>query len=338
MIDHITLSNELSDLYIPESARVHYEFYSSDYTKTASDHFPVSVRLQMKLMNVDHLNVTNVTCNGDENGTASIVVSGGISPYTYTWSTNATTNSITNLTAGNYSVIVKDALNYIITKELTVTEPTAIEIPTAEDVTVYRGYNEKSCTTLSADGIMGGVLPYSYAWSNDATTSTIKVCPEQTTTYTLTVTDANGCTAVSERTVNVEDVRCGNNPRNPKVEICHNGKAICVDEHAVKWHLAHGDVLGSCSGNNTQISITNVNVYPNPFANNVNVSINSSTNGKVDFLVYNFFGQLVSQTTQEVSAGKSVTNLELSKLRKGLYFLKTVVNGKIKNIKYLVKK
>ncbi|EIA07806.1 endonuclease [Flavobacterium frigoris] len=338
MIDHITLSNELSDLYIPESARVHYEFYSSDYTKTASDHFPVSVRLQMKLMNVDHLTVTNVTCNGEENGTASIDVSGGIPPYTYTWSTDATTNNITNLAAGNYSVIVKDALNHTISKEITLTEAPAIQIPTAEDVTVYRGYNEKSCTTLTAEGISGGVQPYSYAWSNDATTSTIKVCPEQTTTYTLTVTDANGCIALSERTVNVEDVRCGNNPRNPKVEICHNGKAICVDEHAVKWHLAHGDVLGSCSINNTPISITNVNVYPNPFVNDVNVSINSSTNGKVDFLVYNFFGQLVSQTTQEVSAGKSVTNLELSKLRKGFYFLKTVVNGKVKNIKYLVKR
>jgi hypothetical protein len=49
MIDHITLSNELADLYIDQSARVHYEFFSSDYTKTA-DHFPVSARLQLKLM------------------------------------------------------------------------------------------------------------------------------------------------------------------------------------------------------------------------------------------------------------------------------------------------
>ena len=47
MIDHITLSNELFNQYIDSSARVHYEFYDSDYTKTASDHFPVSVRIKL---------------------------------------------------------------------------------------------------------------------------------------------------------------------------------------------------------------------------------------------------------------------------------------------------
>ncbi|MGO4820742.1 MULTISPECIES: endonuclease [unclassified Flavobacterium] len=340
MIDHITLSNELAALYIPQSARVHYEFYSSDYTKTASDHFPVSARLQLKLMTADAVTATNVSCNGEADGTASINVSGGISPYTYQWSTNATSNSIADLSAGNYSVVVKDALNNTITKDFTITEATAIEIPSAEDVTVYNGYSEQSCTTLNAGTVTGGVLPYTYEWSNGATTTTIKVCPEPTTTYTLTVTDANGCSAVTERTVNVEDVRCGSNSRHPKVEICHRGKAICVDDNAVKWHLAHGDTLGSCAeqNNTPQRTITNVNVFPNPFVSHVNVSINSSTNAKVDFLIYNFFGQLVHQSSQNISAGKSISNLELSRLRKGFYFLKTVVNGKVKNIKYLVKK
>ncbi|CAM2886656.1 endonuclease [Flavobacterium frigoris] len=339
MIDHITLSNELADLYIDQSARVHYEFFSSDYTKTASDHFPVTARLQLKLMEVESLNVTNAMCNGEANGTATINVSGGISPYTYLWSTNATTSTITALTAGNYSVAITDALNHTITKDFTVTEADAIDIPSAEEVTVYNGYKEKSCTTLSATGITGGIQPYSYKWSNGATTNTIKVCPEQTTTFTLTVTDANGCTAVAERTVNVEDVRCGNNTRNPKVEICHNGRSICVDENAVKWHLAHGDTLGSCTQqDNNQVRITNVNVFPNPFVNNVNVSLTSSVTAKVDFWVYNFFGQLVYQSSNEISAGKSISNLELSTLRKGFYFLKTVVNGKLQNIKYLVKK
>jgi uncharacterized Zn ribbon protein len=82
-----------------------------------------------------------------------------------------------------------------------------------------------------------------YKWSNGASTSTIEVCPKETTTYTLTVTDANGC-STSIKTVIVVDVRCGNNPKNPKVEMCHNGNVICVDENAVSAHLAHGDSLG----------------------------------------------------------------------------------------------
>jgi hypothetical protein len=63
MIDHITLSNELADLYIDQSARVHYEFFSSDYTKSRS--LPVSARLQLKLMTVDALTSTDVSCNGE---------------------------------------------------------------------------------------------------------------------------------------------------------------------------------------------------------------------------------------------------------------------------------
>ena len=340
MIDHIALSNELSELYINESARVHYEFYSSDYTKTASDHFPVTARLQMKLMTVDSFNSTDITCNGESNGTATIAVSGGITPYTYEWSTGtSTTNSISNLSPGTYNVTVKDALNKAITKEFTISEPALLEINSNDAaVTVYKGYAPSSCTTLSAGTVIGGTQPYTYVWSNGATTNNIEVCPTETTVYVLTVTDANGCTASIEKVVNVIDVTCGNNPRSPKVEICHNGKTICVDENAVQTHLAHGDVLGSCDVAKEDVKISQVNVYPNPFVSEVTVEINSSSIAKVDFQIYNFFGQLVSQSTKEVASGKSAVNIELADLRKGFYFLKTVVNGQIKNIKYLVKK
>jgi hypothetical protein len=61
------LSNELADLFIDGSARVHYEFYGADYTKTASDHFPVSARLQLKALSLDGNTATNITCNGVAN-------------------------------------------------------------------------------------------------------------------------------------------------------------------------------------------------------------------------------------------------------------------------------
>jgi hypothetical protein len=49
------------------------------------DHFPVSARLQLKALSLDGNTATNITCNGVANGTATVTVSGGISPYTYTW-------------------------------------------------------------------------------------------------------------------------------------------------------------------------------------------------------------------------------------------------------------
>jgi endonuclease I/chitodextrinase/exonuclease III len=341
MIDHITVSNELSNLYINESARVHYEFYSSDYTKTASDHFPVSARLFLKALTIDSANSTAVTCNGAANGSAIVVASGGITPYTYTWSTGEITesNSLENLEAGTYSVVVKDFLNNAVSTDFTINEPSIIEIPATSEVTVYNGYSKASCTTLAAGNVTGGVQPYTYEWSNGAKTSTISVCPVATTIYTLTVTDANGCSSVAEKLVTVIDVRCGTNPKNPKVQICHNGKSICVDENAVASHLAHGDKLGDCSSPiEEKITVTDVIVFPNPFMSTINITIESANSAQVDFLVYNYYGKIVNQTTQDITTGKSNLSVDLSTLDKGYYFLKTVVNGKVKNIKYLIKK
>ena len=337
MIDHITVSNEFADLYVDGSARVHYEFFNADYTKTASDHFPVSVRLQLKAFTLEAKTTTNVSCNGGANGTAMVTVSGGIKPYQYAWSTGATTSAISGLAAGKYDVEVTDALNHKALSNFTITEPSLILIsPTAEAI-VYYGYEKNSCTTLSAGTITGGVLPYTYQWSNGATTESISVCPTTTTTYKLIVKDANGCASSIEKTVTVVDVRCGNNPKNPKVEICHNGKTICVDENAIASHLAHGDVLGNCSPSNSEnVQILAVNVYPNPFVNYVNIKITSFSDAQVEFILYNFFGQVVNQKFGRITAGDSTIRVDLPGLRRGMYFLKTIVNGQVKNVKYLI--
>jgi hypothetical protein len=86
-------------------------------------------------------------CNGEANGTATVSVSGGITPYTYHWSTGSTTdtNTISDLTAGVYTVTVKDALNKVITSTFTVNEPSVIVIPSTK-ATVYYGYAKTSCT------------------------------------------------------------------------------------------------------------------------------------------------------------------------------------------------
>ncbi len=117
---------------------------------------------------------------------------------------------------------------------------------------VYFGYGPESCTTITAN-VTGGTAPYTYLWSNGATTSSITVCPGSTTSYSVIVTDANGCLQVSGRVdVNVTDVRCGNN--NDKVLVCHippdnpgNSHTICISASAVAAHLAHGCQLGNCS-------------------------------------------------------------------------------------------
>jgi subtilase family serine protease len=115
---------------------------------------------------------------------------------------------------------------------------------------VYLGYGPSQCTNLTVN-VTGGTAPYTYSWSTGAQTQTINVCPTTAKIYTVVVTDHNGFTAQDHVTVQVVDIRCGNN--NNKVLICHvppgnpqNTQVLCVAPSAVPAHLAHGDNLGIC--------------------------------------------------------------------------------------------
>jgi hypothetical protein len=114
------------------------------------------------------------------------------------------------------------------------------------DSNVVYGYGS-NCTTLTGVAA-GGVAPYTFSWSPGGTTlnnGSTEVCPTVTTTYTLTVTDSQGCSRTDNVTVYVNDVRCGN--KMDKVKVCHKGKEICIAAEAVDAHLKHGDTLGTCT-------------------------------------------------------------------------------------------
>jgi len=139
---------------------------------------------------------SNVTCNGFANGGITASASGGTGAYTYAWSNAATTVSITGVMANTYTVTVTDANGCTDTSSATITEPTALIATSVVDSNV-------TCNGLSNGGAsasaIGGTSPYSYAWSNAATTPSITGVSAGT--YTVTVTDANGCTSTSSATV-----------------------------------------------------------------------------------------------------------------------------------------
>jgi gliding motility-associated-like protein len=136
-------------------------------------------------------NFTNVVCNGQGNGTASALVSGGVGPYFYNWNSNPLQNTPTasNLIAGNYTVLVSDnngctALNFV-----QIIEPEQIVLTASEDLFICTTFD----TTLIANA-SGGLGTLNYIWMPDSINNdSIVVSPTATTVYTVTVTDSMGC-------------------------------------------------------------------------------------------------------------------------------------------------
>ncbi|HLP51180.1 MAG TPA: gliding motility-associated C-terminal domain-containing protein [Chitinophagales bacterium] len=131
---------------------------------------------------------TDVLCSGGATGAIDITVTGGQSPYDYTWSNSAITQDLTGLTAGVYAVTVKDANNCTATVSVTITEVAGMVLNSSVDsIACANGTNGAIDIT-----VQGGTFPYTYLWSNSATTEDIFGLVAGT--YTVTVTDANGCT------------------------------------------------------------------------------------------------------------------------------------------------
>ncbi len=138
---------------------------------------------------------TNVNCFNGNDGSINLTASGGTAPYSYRWSNGRTTQDISGLTAGTYTVAVTDANGCEQTASFTIQQPTAIALTAVTDDVNCNGGSDGSINA----SVSGGTPAYSYAWSNGALTEDITNLSAGT--YTLTVTDANGCTAMRSFTV-----------------------------------------------------------------------------------------------------------------------------------------
>ena len=136
-------------------------------------------------------------------GSASVSASGGTPGFTFTWSNSSTNDTISNLTSGSYTVVATDANGCIDSTTVVVGNTSGANANAGTAVTITAGQS----TVLNGSG---GV---SYTWSPPAGLSCTNcqfpvATPSVTTVYTLTVTDANGCTDSDTVTVFV-DIACG---------------------------------------------------------------------------------------------------------------------------------
>lgn len=149
------------------------------------------------IMQVSNYNGFEVSCFGEKDGWIQLSVSGGSTPYTYTWSTGSTTQNIANLAAGYYKVDVLDHAGRKATVEVTLDQPLAMKL----DVDVYEytnGYNTScyDCSNGNASVVvLGGAPPFTVNWSDGPTgAERYNLGPKD---YKITVADANGCAGSS---------------------------------------------------------------------------------------------------------------------------------------------
>ncbi len=169
------------------------------YTITAQDNNACTGTLTLSITQpppiTSTISVTNATCQA-ANGSATINVSGGTSPYTYTWTpVGGNSNTASGLASGNYSVTIKDANNCIITQTLNIGS-TTISISSSVNI------QNASCSTLGSATITpsGGTAPYSFTWiptgGNASVATGLSIG-----NYTVNITDVNGCSTFTTLTI-----------------------------------------------------------------------------------------------------------------------------------------
>ncbi len=137
------------------------------------------------------LNPTNATCLGQSNGAIDLTVTGGTPSFIYSWNNSATSQNLTNIPAGNYSVTVTDANTCTATGNANVGEPvTGVSITAVDSMSATCfGYNDGYIRITASGG--NGALNYN--WSNGVYTANNNNLSAGT--YSLTITDINGCSA-----------------------------------------------------------------------------------------------------------------------------------------------
>lgn len=139
--------------------------------------------------------IANVTCNGAANGSITATATGGTGTITFAWSNAQTGATIINLSPGNYSVTITDNVGCSASTTYIITEPSPI-VPGNATTT------QSSCQSggsITVDTATGGTSPYVYSWNNAQSGTFISNLAAGP--YTLTVTDANGCTVSVSYTV-----------------------------------------------------------------------------------------------------------------------------------------
>ncbi|NJL76561.1 MAG: hypothetical protein HC892_17635 [Saprospiraceae bacterium] len=183
-------------------------------------------------------------------------VTGGTSPYQFLWSNGNTSNTLSPDTSGTYFVTVTDANNCSTVGTLSVKAPFSVEVVT-QPVQCF-----DFCDGSAQAVVTGGTRPYRYQWNNGSTSAILESLPVGT--YTVTVTDANGCEAIASGTVTAPPdlqlnlLLTGTCDANSAITASVNPEGG-IAPYFIRWRVGNGDSI--VSGVNTISNLVRGRIY-----------------------------------------------------------------------------
>lgn len=304
--------------------------------------------------------IGNVSCNGGNDGSATITTNGGQAPYTYAWTPNvSTTNVANNLIAGNYSVVVTDANNCTFNvQNIVISEPSALVQSgfSYTDVSCYGGSDGTINVSYS-----GGSPGYSYTLDAGAPQSNGQFSGLSAGTYTIAVSDINGCNDQFTQTIIEPDSLTltlgAQDESSPgagdgSVSVAVSGG---IPNYNYLWDDQNASMSASVSNLNTgtytvvvtdnngcqksgsvfvdvgssikTIPNANLTVFPNPADKLVTIQW-TSINEKLSVNLYNTIGKQLF--TKEIDANQNSLTISLNDYVPGVYFIEiNSANGKL---------
>ncbi len=319
---------------------------SGDYSVTVTNEYGCSATSETLTVTVYPNPSGDVEASGPlafcDGGSVDLTAVASGDGYSYSWSNGAITQSITVSAGGTYSVTVTSDHGCSTTSsDYTVTVWSNPVVFLGSPITLFYGYAPNESVTIEPT-IGGGAAPYEVSWSPSQTITATEDNVGTSVVVTATVTDANGCTGSGSVTVSFVDARCGHN--NDKVLVCHlppdnpaNAHTICVGASAVADHLSHGDYLGECSGSgktdedddegtiaSTDYFESTMSVYPNPFVDGLNFTMQLPSNTKVTVIIYDSKGTQVAMPYNGSVSGQFNLRWNASELATGVYIAKVI--------------
>ncbi len=236
---------------------------------------------------------TNTPCNGNT-GTASVTVTAGTAPFSYLWNTGDTTSAIANLTSGTYSVTVSAAGNCSATSSVAVTSSNGVTLSISSTNTTCGNSNGTVTVNTST-----GSSPFTYLWNNSSASPSLTNLAAGN--YSVTVTDANSCSASASAAVGSSGVTPPVVSSDKAIMCSGDSARICAPPgySAYQWNTGQQDSciytrlagnyyvtatdMNNCSASSSAVS---VGVYPLP---PVSISVNGDTLTGYNAVTYQWY-------------------------------------------------